>query len=428
MKKKTFVLDTNVLVHDEKSIFAFDDNDIVIPLVVLEELDTFKKDPGERGHNVRAIIRELDSLREIGSLSKGIKLSSGGTLKVVANPTHLMEVHFSADNTILACAKELGADAIVVTKDINLRVKADALDIAAEDYETDKVASACSYKGWDHFLIPNNEIQATFSSKNKDIIIPEMEEIPLNQFVHFQGEGKKNLGILGIYKGDERFERISDHPRAANIKSKNLEQAFALAGLLDDTIPLMTLQAKAGAGKTLLCIAAAIEKVLVEGKYDRIIITRPVMPVGKDIGFLPGDLDEKMAPWMKPIQDNINVIKTACDRTKGYNNYLDKIDEVIEIAPLTYIRGRSLQSAYVIVDESQNLTPSEVKTLVTRVGEDSKMVLTGDTAQIDSIFLDKYSNGLSYVVDRFKGNKLFAHVELIKSERSRLAEAAANIL
>lgn len=427
---KTFILDTNVLLHDSECIFAFEDNDIIIPLVVLEELDTFKSAQGEIGHNTRQVIRHLDKLRSDGSLSDGVILPGGGKLFVSAKIDDLLELNVKVDNHILLLAQELSKNndkVFVVTKDINLRVKADSLHIKVQDYINGRVNLSEDYKGWKECLVPHENIQQIYT-KEDTFVYESLSSTTLNEFIVFKETNGKNLGVIGMHLGNGLIKKIKSSQNAVNIKPKNTEQSFALNGLLNDDITILTMQAKAGCGKTLLCIAAALQKVIKEQKYEKIIITRPVIPVGRDIGFLPGDISEKMDPWMKPIFDNINVIKSICEQTKNYNNYLDNIDDLIEVAPLAYIRGRTLQNSFIIIDESQNLTRSEVKTLITRVGEGSKVVLTGDVSQIDCIYLDKFSNGLSYIVSKFQHQPMYAHIEMIKSERSVLAEIAANIL
>lgn len=431
---KTFILDTNVLLHDPKCIFNFEDNQIIIPLSVLEELDTFKTAPGEKGHNTREIIRTLDSIRSLGKLREGVKLDSGSMLFVLAAPGYTAnKLNFTVDNLILNLAQYLIAqrpdsNIIVVTKDINLRVKADALDIAAEDYKTGKIREVNQCKGWDYVEVHNADIQDTFETSRSFVQIPEETELDINQFVLFRDEHQKPLNIMGMYKGKGVVKKLPKFVTASNIKPKNLEQTFALAGLLDDDIKLISLLGSAGVGKTLLCVAAAIEKVMIDQKYDKIIITRPIVPIGRDIGFLPGTINEKMDPWIKPFQDNLDYIKSVCERKKGYTGHLSQIDEFLEIAPITYVRGRSISNSFIIVDEAQNLTQSEMKTILTRVGENSKIIFLGDITQIDCPFLDKWSNGLSYLIEKFRGNELYAHVELSKSERSKLSEYAAQLL
>jgi PhoH-like ATPase len=425
---KVFILDTNVLLHDPCCINSFGKNRIVIPLVVLEELDSFKTAPGERGHHAREIIRQLDALRDKGSLSKGVPLENGGYLEVIAKAEDLKKLDIKVDNIILHLATEMNrvreGGVTIISKDINLRVKADALDIKAEDYTTGKVKEAAKFRGWTRVALTSD--QNCTLKNGSSAVIHDTEDLRLNEFLTFKSATGKNLAALGMYSGEGKVQIIDSKPKAVTIVPRNTEQTFALNGLLNDDLKLMTLQAKAGCGKTLLCVAAGIHKVLVEKKYERLVITRPVMPVGNDIGHLPGDIDEKMAPWMKPIFDNIDVIKTGM-RSNKLKGTIDSA-EFLEVAPLSYLRGRSLANSFIIIDECQNLTQSEVKTIITRVGEGSKIVMTGDIAQIDCIYLDKYSNGLSYVIDKFMGKNLYAHIELVKSERSALAEMAADIL
>ena len=427
---KKFVLDTNVLLHDPRSIYAFEDNDVVIILSVLGEVDTFKKSPGELGANSREVARQLDKLSRGKDLMNGVDLPNGGRLFVYHY--HYMKLTInheeSVDSKILAEAKylrEQGETAIVVSKDVILRVMANGLGITAEDYETD-AKQMKQYTGVRGVQVLQSTLDG-FATSGR-LVLDDVESCP-NEFIQLStiDTGKSMLGIVGADR--KTVSRIRDSGLyAMNIKPRNLEQCFAMHALLDDSIKLVTLQGCAGTGKTLLAVAAGMSKYE-EETYAKIVITRPVIPVGRDLGFLPGDIDEKMLPWMMPIYDAIDMIREN-DRKSQKSQISSSFspEKDLQVAPLTYVRGRSIPHSFMIVDEAQNLTPLEVKTLVTRCGEGTKMVFTGDTDQIDNPFLDSMSNGFSFLISRFKENALHAHVQLKRGERSALAEAGAEIL
>ena len=438
---KTFILDTNVLLYDPQALFKFEENDIVIPITVIEEIDRFKKDMNETGRNARQISRLLDELRKQGTLSTGIGIKSGGTLRVEIYeekvmkrlPPELREER--GDNRILAVAvdvKEKKPDetVIFVTKDTNLRIKADAIGLVAEDYESDKVSIDELYTGFAQLDV-EPELVDRFHGQGW-VELPK--EFLANQFVTLRDQINGSHTAIGKY--DLEKKRLTSIRRFAkegvwSIHPRNREQSFALDALLDDSIKLVTLVGKAGTGKTLLAIAAGLHKTAEENVYNRLLVSRPVFPMGRDLGFLPGDIEEKLSPWMQPIFDNVELLLSGHEgdkrqHNKGYKELMSM--GIMDIEPLTYIRGRSIPNQYMIVDEAQNLTPHEIKTIVTRAGEGTKIVLTGDPYQIDNPYVDSSSNGLTYVVEKFKEQSISAHVTMMKGERSALAELAANLL
>lgn len=427
MNKKRFVLDTNVLLHDPKSIYSFEDNDVIIILSILGEIDDKKTAPGELGANAREVARILESLGKGKKLADGVELENGGTLYVY--PRHYVKLTVNHEDTvdskILAEAKHLmneGENAIIVSKDTILRVMANGLGIPAEDYETDKKETK-EYSGI--ATIETTLDVANGFAYDGSMPIPEGKFYP-NQFV-LVSAGQHP--ILGIVESDlSMIKRVNEKIRAFNIRPRNLEQTFAIHALMDDNIKLVTLQGRAGTGKTLLAVAAGLAKYE-EGEYARMVVTRPVIPVGRDIGFLPGDMEEKMHPWMQPIYDSMDMIKML-DSSNGKSKVSSRyeLEDNIQVAPLVYIRGRSIPHGFMIVDEAQNLTPLEVKTLVTRCGEGTKVVFTGDIDQIDNPYVDRKSNGFVSLVTKFMGDSLHAHVHLKKGERSELAARAAKIL
>ncbi|NIO16378.1 MAG: AAA family ATPase [Deltaproteobacteria bacterium] len=438
---KNFVLDTNVLLHDPYSLFKFHENTLVVPITVIEELDKFKKDLNMVGRNARVALRIIDSFRSAGSLAEGVRIeSNGGSIKVVFDgegesliPKELRGS--KEDNEILAVAlgvreREKSVPVILVSKDTNLRIKADALGIKAEDFESDRVGSVEElYDGFVEVFVPKDKIDALY--RNSSLSFPDLELYP-NQCVLLK-EQATGASALGIFDRKEGVVKLVPPLKEGvwGIKPRNKEQHFALALLLDDSIKLVTLPGKAGTGKTLIALAAGLRAVSDERAYSRLLVSRPVFPLGRDIGFLPGDVEEKLKPWMQPIFDNIEYL-FGMDRPRkrqGIRGYQELINlGILEIEPLTYIRGRSIPNQYIIIDEAQNLTPHEVKTILTRAGENTKVVLTGDPYQIDNPFIDSASNGLSHVVEKFKDEPLAGTIMLVKGERSKLAELASNIL
>ncbi len=445
MKKnpKTFVLDTNVILHDPTCIHHFQENNIIIPLSVIEELDHFKRGNQVINLNAREFARTLDSITGNEIFNGGVSLGRGkGKVRILITKGLSKEIHdvFREDNVdhrVLSGAFEAhkiskGKDKIIlVSKDVNLRMKAKALGIPAEDYTTDHVVNVEElYSGKDIVENFDDELlqklyQSPFeipSSKlNKKL---KIELVPNKYFIL----RNPNRSALAYLTNDLTTLRKIDKQLVYGIKPRNAEQTFAVDALLNPDIPLVTITGKAGTGKTLLALAASLQ---IRKLYRQIYIARPVVPLSnKDIGFLPGDVESKLAPYMQPLWDNLKVIQDQFAETdKNYqiiNNMVKEQKLVIE--PLSYIRGRSLQRIYFIVDEAQNLTPHEIKTIITRAGEGAKVVLTGDIYQIDHPYLDAQSNGLSYLIDHFKGQKLYSHINLEKGERSVLAELASNLL
>jgi len=437
--KKIFVLDTNVLLHDPKAIFSFEDNDVVIPIVVIEELDKFKKGVDEIGRNARQVSRILDEYRLKGKLSQGVPLDKGGNLRVELNhqsqeclPSELIAT--KADNRILATALNLKHDnlpVILVTKDTNLRIKADAFGLTAEDYESDTIMLDELYSGETEVVVPPGAIDDFYAKGELQPADPHPQP---NQFALLKNSANESQTALARYSKQRNvFVPITTAKHGVwGITAKNKQQQFALDLLLNDDIRLVTLVGKAGTGKTLLALAAGLEKTIEARTFQRLVVSRPVFPMGKDIGFLPGDIEEKLRPWMQPIRDNLDFLVGSSGgpgRVKGKKDLQSLFDlGMIEVEPLTYIRGRSMPNQYLIVDEAQNLTPHEIKTIITRAGEGTKVVLTGDPYQIDNPYIDSSSNGLTFVVDRFKEEPIAGHITLVKGERSDLAELAATLL
>ncbi|MGO9708971.1 MAG: PhoH family protein [Polyangiaceae bacterium] len=440
--KKNYVLDTNVLLHDPRAIFRFEDNDVVVPIFCIEEVDQFKREGSERGRNARQIARLLDELRESGgSLSKGVTTSSGGTLRV-AVPKRRPELASALDKSSMDAAilqtafdvreQDGGRPTIFVTMDTNLRIRADALGMVAETYENQRVEVDALDTGVKEIDVDPREIDAFFHEGRLPLPQPPSSEVPLtaNLCLLLRDRTNPSHTALGRWDATKREVMALRTPREGlmGVRPRNKEQSFAIDLLLDENIRLVTLVGKAGTGKTLLALAAGLKRTMEDGTYTRLLVSRPVMPLGRDIGFLPGDVDEKLNPWMQPIFDNLEFLFGSGTR-KGPRAYAELLESgQIQVEPLTYIRGRSLPSQYMIVDEAQNLTPHEVKTIVTRSGDGTKIVLTGDPGQIDNPYVDSASNGLTIAADKFRGEKLAAHIVLSKGERSDLAELAANLL
>ncbi|MEL6927813.1 MAG: PhoH family protein [Cyanobacteria bacterium J06600_6] len=440
--KKIFVIDTNVILHDPTALLRFEDNEIVIPIAVIEELDRFKKQPEMTGRNAREVARTLDKLRTEGDLISGVKLSNGGSLRVALSDRETLKtlpLELSgdiADNAILAvgmqCKQKCECPVVVVSKDTNLRIKADALGLNAEDYETDKVDVDELYTGTTEVLVSSEQIAEFFKAGSVTL---ERDFLP-NQDLTLVDSLNPSHTALGMVEGNsDKIIPLIALPKlgVSRIQPRNREQRFALNLLLQDSIKLVTLVGKAGTGKTLLAIAAGLQKVADEKLYNRLLISRPVVPMGNDIGFLPGDITEKLTPWMQPLYDNFDLIFGTQETGDHPGQWRRGHQELIEmgmlqIEPLTYIRGRSIPQQFLIIDEAQNLTPHEVKTIITRAGEGTKVVLTGDPDQIDNPYIDAASNGLTYVVERFKHEPLAGHITLSRGERSGLAERATALL
>jgi PhoH-like ATPase len=437
--KKVFVLDTNVLLHDPRAIFSFEDNDVVIPIVVIEELDKFKKAIDEIGRNARQVSRILDEYRQKGKLSQGVQLEGGGNLRVELNhqsterlPDELIAT--KADNRILATALNLKHEnhpVILVTKDTNLRIKADAVGLRAEDYESDAITLEELYSGEMELPVEPGVIEEFYA---KGELQPPDPKPHSNQFVLVKNTANPSQTALARYSQQKQalVPILGVKHGVWGITSRNKQQQFALDLLLNDDVRLVTLVGKAGTGKTLLALAAGLDRTIEARSFQRLVVSRPVFPMGKDIGFRPGDIEEKLRPWMQPIRDNLDFLVGSSGgpgRVKGKKDLQSLFDlGMIEVEPLTYIRGRSMPNQYLIVDEAQNLTPHEIKTIITRAGEGTKVVLTGDPYQIDNPYIDSESNGLTFVVERFKEESIAGHITLVKGERSDLAELAATLL
>ena len=416
-EKKTFVLDTNVILHDYRSIYNFTNNDIVIPIVVLEELDKFKKGNDLINFHAREFARELDKISEKDFFDKGAALGKGrGRLFIQPG------VKFSQ--------KMKGQKVILVTKDMNLRMKARSLGLQAEDYKTDQVEdldfainrSVREIEGIDTEVI--NRIYENANGVEVEQVFPKQELKGNNYYVLKNG----NASVLACYDPVRRVIRKVEKPNVFGIYPKNAEQAFAVDALLNPNIQLVAISGKAGTGKTLLALASALQQ---NKQYEFIYLARPIVALSsKDLGFLPGDVNEKVDPYMQPLYDNLGFIKRRFNIHGAENRLIEEMqkEQKLMISALAYIRGRSLSDVYFIVDEAQNLTPHEVKTIITRAGEGTKMVFTGDIDQIDSPYLDKKSNGLSHLFDKMQGQDIFAHVHLEKGERSKLADLASDLL
>ncbi|MEM6452383.1 MAG: PhoH family protein [Cyanobacteria bacterium P01_D01_bin.105] len=456
--KKVYVLDTNVLLHDPNALLRFEDNDVVLPITVIEELDRFKKRPEETGRNARQTSRMLDQLRRSGSLTEGIPIRSnglsngkdgGGRVRVALchreSLDNLPAELYSGgggdggDNAILAVALEVKQQCecpvVMVSKDTNMRIKADTLGLKAEDYETDKIDVDDLYTGIGEVLVSSEQMAALFQPDATAALPQLSEKFSPNQALTLIDINNPSHTALGIVDVNGQIAPLSKIPYngISRIHARNREQRFALALLLDDAIPLVTLVGKAGTGKTLLAIAAGLQKVTEEKRYTRLLISRPIVPMGKDIGYLPGDMNEKLTPWMQPLYDNFDLIFNTQDAAgkpdhwrRGHEELMDL--GLLQIEALTYIRGRTIPKQFFVIDEAQNLTPHEVKTILTRAGEGTKVILTGDTAQIDNPYVDAASNGLTYVIERFRNEPLAGHVTLYQGERSDLAARAASLL
>jgi PhoH-like ATPase len=439
--RKAFILDTNVLLFDPQALFKFGNNDIVIPIVVIEEIDRFKREMSENGRHARLFSRLIDEMRADGELSKGVKLPQGGLLTVELAGHAPLPIELpmdKADNRILAVAMGLRKDhpkrpVVFVTKDTNLRIKADALGIMAEDYEPSSVEPDQLYSGTLTVNVDSHLVDEFYANKRLNYKDPAHPFYP-NQYVILKDAVNPNHTAMGRYSKelDAIVPVIKPVEGLWGIFPKNAEQAFAMDALLNDDIKLVSLVGKAGTGKTLMAIAAGLSKTVDESVYHRLLVSRPVFPLGKDIGFLPGDIEEKLNPWMQPIYDNIDFLfgATGAKGRRGAGKGTQELmnQGLLQIEPLTYIRGRSIPQQYLIVDESQNLTPHEIKTIITRAGDDTKIVLTGDSFQIDNPYVDSANNGLVYLVERFKNETISAHISLTKGERSKLSELASNLL
>ena len=434
--KKTYVLDTNVFLTNANSVYEFGNNDIVVPLKVLDEIDKHKKRQDGVGLNARATIRTLDNLRAKGNLHKGVRLARGkGILSVrgydIKDVPPGCDLQ-SADNEIIGTAitekkNNSKRKVIVITRDINMRVKCDSLEIQTQDYVPNKIVTKPEqlYTGFKKHLVDDQVIDQFYAGEG---ILLEKDNVRINpnQFIMLVSNSNEKKTALAKFKNYNMplTKALEFKEGVWGLKPRNKEQMFALELLLDNNVKVVTLIGKAGCGKTLLAIAAGLQQVLDDNKFQKLVISRPIQPMGKDIGYLPGTMEEKMKPWLMPIQDNIDFLTGA---EKGSMDMFFEQGK-IQVEALTYIRGRSISNAFIIIDEAQNLTTHELKTIITRVGENTKVILTGDIEQIDNMYLDATSNGLSYAVEKFKSYELSGHVTLLKGERSKIATLAAKIL
>lgn len=435
--RKAFVLDTNVFLHDPDAMGKFRDNDVIIALVVLEELDGMKRLSDELGKNARQVLRYIDALKmhKTGDFNNGIEIENGVQVKIHVDIKPLEKNGFSLPldrnaNKILLVAykiRQSGQRVVLVSKDFVMRVKAEAIGIEAEDYEGLKVSYENIYKGYRKLEVVKRDIDTFY----KDGFLPiEIKDLQPNEYCHLMSP-EQSSAICKYNSKSQRLEPLMKFTKDLwGIQPLNLEQKCALDLLLRDDIKLVTLVGQAGTGKTLMALAAGLRKVFDEGIYTRILVSRPIMPLGKDIGYLPGTKEEKLYHWMQPIYDNLEFL---CQSTSGEGNGVETQKWImeskkIEMEAVTYIRGRSLPRMYIIIDEAQNLTPHEVKTIISRAGQGTKVVLTGDPTQIDNPYLDKDSNALTFTVNKFKQYPVFGHVFLERTERSELAALAADIL
>lgn len=443
MITRRYILDTNVLLQDPMAIFAFEQHEVIIPAVVLEEVDSKKRNMDEIGRNARYVARLIDDLREKGKLHLGVPLPNGGSFRVELNHRSFgkMKEHFlesTNDNRILAVALNIGMEekenstgvtVTLVSKDALLRVKADALGIHAEDFLSDRVVQYDRmYTGYQNIHLSTNLMDELYGKRELELSQLGNGNYYPNQFFIMKDETNQSRSALGIVSKDcqslELF--LPQDDTIWGIRARNVQQRIAFELLTRDDIPLVTLAGKAGTGKTLLSLAAGLYQTEDLQKYNKLLVARPVVPVGKDIGFLPGEKEEKLRPWMQPIFDNLEYLFNT--KKPGELEQILAGMGSIQVEALTYIRGRSIPDQYIIIDEAQNLTKHEVKTILTRVGEGSKIVLMGDPKQIDHPYLDEYTNGLTYVTERLKHLSETGHIKLQKGERSGLAQMAADLL
>lgn len=431
---KNYVLDTNVLIHDPQSIFQFQDNHLYIPIYVLEELDNLKSEHSIRGRNSREACRIIDELRCSGTLSNAVPIGDGYFTVYVPKERKPLPVALdpkSVDNAILQTALEINASTqirtILVTMDVNLRIRAESIGVQTASYESQSVDTSRMITGTAMIDVPDGTINDMFA--NEGVTLDNDSELYENVCITLkEPSGKTALGRF-TRTDNTVFPVVLPKEGVMGIKPRNREQQFALNMLLDDSIKLMTLVGIAGSGKTLLAIAAGLHKITQDGTYSRLIISRPVVPMGKDIGYLPGSLKEKMDPWMQPIYDNLELLMMTGGRRKTNMKYEELFqNDMIRVEPLTYIRGRSLPNQYIVIDECQNLSPHEIKTIITRCGEGSKIILTGDPEQIDSPYMDKATCGLSLAVEKLHDNPIVGHLTLTKGERSELSNLAATLM
>jgi len=437
--KKNYILDTNVLLHDPNSLLKFDDNNVLLPIEVIEEIDRFKRESTELGQNARAVPRMLDGFRAAGRLSEGVRLPNGGQLRIIfekekgASNGHSGSNNGSVDNRILHLAFNIKkshpkGQTVLVSKDINLRIKADAMGVLAEDYENDRVYIKDLYTGMIEMSV-TGEKMAAFRNTGELELNGGSQYFP-NEYCTLTDEtNPKRTALSKVDASGKKVVPIVDCREGVwGIKPRNREQHFAFDALLDDRVKLVTLMGKAGTGKTLLAMAAGLKRTVLDREFRRLVVARPTISMGKELGFLPASLEEKLAPWMQPIHDALEMLS---DLNMGHEHRrsgdLMRSGSIV-VEALSYIRGRSIANQFMVIDEAQNLTPLEAKTIITRVGNGTKVVFTGDPYQIDNPYVDSSSNGFNYLVSRFRSEPIAAHIELQKGERSELAELAANIL
>ncbi|MCM3003186.1 PhoH family protein [Priestia koreensis] len=440
---KIYVLDTNVLLQDPHSIFSFEKNEVVIPAVVLEEVDSKKRNMDEIGRNARQVSKLIDGLRQSGKLHERVPLENGGYLRIELNHRSFHElqeifIEKTNDNRILAVAKNLsleeetkedGREVILVSKDVLVRVKADAIGLLAEDFLSDRVVDFNSiYTGYLEVYISVDLLNQFYEKGELPLLSIANHPFYPHQFLVLKDAFGGSGSAIGIVDPSTQKVRklVFDNDHIWGIKPRNVQQIMAFELLLRNDIQLVTMIGKAGTGKTLLALAAGLMQTEDLGLFKKLLVARPIVPVGKDIGFLPGEKEEKLRPWMQPVYDNLEYLFNT--KKPGELDAILAGMGSIEVEALTYIRGRSIPDQFIIIDEAQNLTKHEVKTILTRVGERSKIILMGDPAQIDHPYLDEYNNGLTYVVEKFKDQKIAGHTRLVKGERSGLAQLAADLL
>ncbi len=434
---KNYILDTNVLLHDPNSIQAFKDNNVLIPIEVIEEIDRFKRESSELGQNARTVSRMLDAFRAKGHLNKGVKLENGGALRIIFHEHDSQNGSPFGNNTVdsrivgLALAihkSEPGVPAILVTKDINLRIKADTLGLSAEDYETDRVLLTELYTGMIEISVPAEKM-ARFRLEGELELNGHGTYFPNEYCTLTEETSAKRTALTKVDATGTKLVPILDCREGVwGIKPRNREQHFAFDALLDDRVKLVTLMGKAGTGKTLMAMAAGLKRTVLDREFRRLVVARPTVTMGRELGFLPGSLEEKLNPWMQPIHDALELLSDL-NMGSDHRRSADLMRSgTIVVEALSYIRGRSIAHQFMVIDEAQNLTPLEVKTIITRVGQGTKIIFTGDPYQIDNPYVDSSSNGFNYIISRFRDQSISAHIELQKGERSELAELAANIL
>jgi PhoH-like ATPase len=437
--KKNYILDTNVLLHDPESLLNFQENNVLVPIEVIEEIDRFKRESTELGQNARSVSRMLDGLRGEGRLSEGVGLPTGGRLRIIfrkgeaAKNGHALFSTDSVDNRILALAfgiqkSQPKSQTVLVSKDINLRIKADAIGLLAEDYENDRVFIKDLYTGMIELMVSAEKL-AFFRANGELELNGGKQYFPNEYCTLIEETNPKRTALTKVdHSGTKLVPIIDCREGIWGIKPRNREQHFGFDALLDDRIKLVTLMGKAGTGKTLLAMAAGLKRTVMDREFRRLVVARPTISMGKELGFLPGSLEEKLAPWMQPIHDALEMLG---DLNMGHEHRrsgdLMRSGSIV-VEALSYIRGRSIANQFMVIDEAQNLTPLETKTIITRVGHGTKIVFTGDPYQIDNPYVDSSSNGFNYIVSRFRSEPIAAHIEFQKGERSELAELAANIL